>query len=70
MSESKTVMKIVDMPHEMQQDAVDCAKQGLENYEKIVVCQFTEVTFLVGCLVGCELPNVDTLPFFRMLQVI
>jgi hypothetical protein len=39
MSERKAVILKSKMPHEMQQDAVDCAQQALEKYEKLVVCQ-------------------------------
>jgi Dynein light chain type 1. len=61
MSERKAVIKNADMSEEMQQDAVDCATQALEKYNIEKVCQYTEVKFLIGC----ELPNVDTLHFFQ-----
>jgi dynein light chain LC8-type len=65
MSERIEVIIDSEMSHEMQQDAVDCAKQALEMYEQLSVCQYIEVTCLVGCLVGCELPSVDAFSFFQ-----
>lgn len=50
MSERKAVIKNADMSEEMQQDAVDCATQALEKYNIEKVCQYTEVTCLVGWL--------------------
>ena len=63
MSEGKAVIIKADMPKEMQEDAVDCATQAMGKSTDDGVCQYTEVLFLVGC----EMPNVDTLPFFRRL---
>jgi hypothetical protein len=51
MSEHKAVITSADMSEEMQQDAVDCATQALKKYDNEGVCQYTEVTCLVGWLV-------------------
>jgi len=68
MCEPKIVIIRAEMSVKMKQDVVDCAKQALEKYEKMSVSQYTELSCLVGWLAVCELPSIDTLSFFRMLQ--
>jgi hypothetical protein len=70
MSEWKPVILHTEMPHEMQQDAVDCAKQALEKYEELVVSQDIEIMCLVCLLVGWLVGKFRALIhclFFRML---
>jgi hypothetical protein len=56
MSECEVVIRISRMQHEMQQDAVDYAKQAMGKYknlekkEKLLVCQYIEIMGIVGLL--------------------
>jgi hypothetical protein len=68
MSESKAVIIESKMQHKMQQDAVDFAKQAMGKYKNLEVCQYSEIMCLVGWLVSCEIPSVDTFSLFRMLH--
>ena len=63
MSERKLFIIKADMSDEMQEFAVDCAILAFIKHKDKTVCQYTEVTCLDSWLVGCEIPNAQTLPF-------
>jgi len=69
MSGSKVFIEATDMPYEMQQYAIHCATLAFIKHKSKLVCQYTEVTCLVGWLVVNFRMLIHCL-FFRVLQSI